>query len=272
MSLVAAINFRDLLPALQGPLDALAQVELIKQLNQTTWLFAIVETFHILSMVALGGAVLVLNLRLLGGALGDVPATRVERATRPWLIGGTIGTVLTGLYMGLATIVTLLPNGAFFVKMIALVAAILLSLSVSRQVRSGTGEATPPPVLLAGAAIALWLAALVLFGVTSVLSSGALLVALAGFALFAAVLSEYRRAYLGLLALIAALAVSLTLTGSDSAGLVAILLALGGAVLTGALESRHAAAPFLAAPRLAAFSSSLAWITVAAAGRWIGFS
>lgn len=31
-------NFRDLIPVLQGPLDALAQVELIKHLNQTTWL------------------------------------------------------------------------------------------------------------------------------------------------------------------------------------------------------------------------------------------
>nr|WP_298194589.1 DUF6644 family protein [Novosphingobium sp.] len=269
--LFATINFRDLLPALQGPLDALAQVEFIKHLNQTTWLFAIVETFHILSMVALGGAVVVLNLRLLGAVLGDVPAASVERATRPWLIGGTIGTVLTGLYMGLATIVTLLTNGAFFVKMIALVAAILLSLAVSLQVRSGADESARPPLLLAGAAIALWLAALLLFALTSVLSSGALLVALAGFALFAAFLSEYRRAYLGLLALVAALAASLSLTGSASAGPIAFVLALGGAVLTGALESRHGTAPFLAAPRLAAFSSSLAWVTVAAAGRWIGF-
>lgn len=270
--LLATINFRDLLPALQGPLDALAQVEFIRHLNQTTWLFAIVETFHILSMVALGGAVIVLNLRLLGGVLGDVPAASVERATRPWLIGGAIGTVLTGFYMGLATVVTLLPNGAFFVKMIALVAAILLSLAVSRQVRSGADESAPPPVLLAGSAIALWLAALALFALTSVLSSGALLVALAGFALFAVVLGEYRRAYLGLLALVAALAVSLSLTGSASPGLVAFVLALGGAALTGTLEARHGTAPFLAGPRIAAFSSSLAWVTVAAAGRWIGFS
>jgi len=269
---MATVNFRDLLPALQGPLDALAQVEFIKHLNQTTWLFAIVETFHILSMVALGGAVLVLNLRLLGTILKDVPATLVERATRPWLVGGTVGTILTGLYMGLATVVTLLPNGAFFVKMIALVAAVLLSLAVSRQVQGGADDSSRLPVLLAGAAIALWLAALALFAATSVLGAGAFLVALTGFLLFTAVLSEYRRAYIGLLALIAALAVSLSLTGIASPTLVSLGLALGGAVLIGALEARHGEAAFVTAPRLAAFSSSLAWVTVAAAGRWIGFS
>jgi hypothetical protein len=267
-------NFRDLIPVLQGPLDALAQVELIKHLNQTTWLFAIVETFHLLSMVVLGGAVLVLNLRLLDAVLRDVPVTVVERATRPWLIGGIAGTILTGLYMALATIVTLLPNGAFFVKMIALVAASLLSLAVSRQVR--TGDDTPPPLKLAAAAFVLWLAALTLFAATSVLSSGAMLVGLAGFVLFAAFLAEYRRAYLGLLALVAALAVTLVFMGDAAQGagpgVVAMVLGLGAAVLTGTLEARHRGAALLAAPRLAAYSSLLSWVTVAAAGRWIGFS
>jgi hypothetical protein len=267
-------NFRDLIPVLQGPLDALAQVELIKHLNQTTWLFAIIETFHLLSMVVLGGAVLVLNLRLLGAVLRDVPAASVERATRPWLIGGIAGTILTGLYMALATIVTLLPNGAFFVKMIALVAASLLSFAVSRQVRAG--DDTPPPIKLAAAAFVLWLCALALFATTSALSSGAMLVGLAGFVLFAALLAEYRSAYLGLLALVAALAAALLFMGdavqSAAPGVVAVVLGLGAAVLTGTLEARHRGAALVAAPQLAAYSSLLAWVTVAAAGRWIGFS
>lgn len=271
-----SVNFRDLLPALQTPLDQLANVELIKHLNQTTWLFAIVETVHILSMVVLGGAVLVLNLRLLEAILRDMPVARVEQATRPWLIAGIAGTILTGLYMALATIVTLLPNAAFFVKMIALVAAILLSLAVSRQVRAGAGAAGRPPLGLAASAAALWLAALVLFASTTALSSGAMLVALAGFVLFAGFLGTYRWTYLGLLAVAAVLSLGFAIrTGASPGampGVVAIALGLGAVTIAAVLEARRRDDPLLDAPRVAAFSSLLAWITVAAAGRWIGFS
>lgn len=271
-----SVNFRDALPTLQAPLDSFAQIGWIKDLNQTTWLFAIVETAHLLSMVILGGAVLVLNLRLLGAILKDVPASTVEAATRPWLRIGIVGTIATGIYMGVATIVTLLPSGAFFVKMIALVAAILLSIAVSRQVRENAGTDGPQPLGLAIAAGTLWLVALVLFTATSELSSGSLIVAFAGFVLFAASLARYRAAYLAALGGVVVLAVLLSLEfapeGSALPGLVAVVLALGAAIAAGWFENRSNTAPVLGRIQVAALSSSLAWITVAAAGRWIGFS
>ncbi|MES2303145.1 MAG: DUF6644 family protein [Pseudomonadota bacterium] len=271
-----SVNFHDALPALQVPLDHLAQAEMIKGLNQTTWLFAIIETAHLLSMVILGGAVLVLNLKLLGAILRDVPATTVEAATRPWFKIGIVGTIATGIYMGVATIVTLLPSGAFFVKMIALVAAILFSVAVSRQVRASDVAEKQSPLALAFAAGALWLVGLVLFAATTALSPGSLIVAFAGFALFAATLAKYRGAYLaglGAVIVIAALlALEYAAQGSALPGLVAVALGLGVAGTAGWLEARKANEPLLGGLQVAALSSSLAWITVAAAGRWIGFS
>lgn len=276
MSLSVSVNFHDLLPVLQGPLDRLGQIEWIKELNQTTWLFAIVETVHLLSMVVLGGAVLVLNLRLLDAILTDVPKATVERATRPWLRAGIIGTIGTGIYMGVATVVTLLPSAAFFVKMVALIAAILLSTAVSRQVRAGETNHNGNAVRLAVAAIALWLVGLVLFALTTALSSGAFLVALAGFALFAAFLARYRVVYIGSLVAIIALTVAISLNSSTEAGnlpgVLAISLGLAVALVAGLFEVRRENGKQLGAGQLAALSSSLAWITVAAAGGWIGFS
>lgn len=269
-------NFRDALPALQRPLDSLAQVGWVKELNETTWLFAIVETAHLLSMVILGGAVLVLNLRLLGAILRDVPATSVEAGTRPWLLAGIVGTISTGIYMGVATIVTLLPSDAFFVKMIALLAASLLTLAVSRHVREDAAGKGARPVGLAVVAGALWLVGLMLFAGTTELSSGSLIVAFAGFVLFAATLARYRGVYLTALGAVVLIAVLLSLRipagSSILPGVVAVVLALGVAVAAGLFESRIRAAPVLAPLQVAALSSSLAWITVAAAGRWIGFS
>lgn len=268
-----SVNFRDLLPAAQAPIEAIGQIEWVRDLNQTAWLFAIIETSHLLFLVILGGAVFVLNLRLLGAILPGVPVQEVERASRPWLRTGIIGTVVTGTYMAIATAVTLLPNRAFFVKMVALVAAIALSSALSRQVREGHDGASYRPTPLAIAAIAVWLAALALFAGTTGLSSGSLLVALAGLGLFAAILVTYRGLYFAALLVAAVLGLVVALGSSDSrAGLAVLGLAFLVALVAGVIESRRSATPLLSAERIGALSSTLAWVTVAAAGRWIGFS
>jgi len=97
-----SINFRDAVPAIVDPLERAAQADWVRSLNETAWLFAMVETAHLLFLVVLGGAVAVLNLRLLGAVLRDVPEREVEAATRPWFLAGVIGTVATGIYMGVA--------------------------------------------------------------------------------------------------------------------------------------------------------------------------
>ncbi|MES2302373.1 MAG: hypothetical protein V4521_09945, partial [Pseudomonadota bacterium] len=60
--------------------------------------------------------------------------------------------------------------------------------------------------------------------------------------------------------------------GSALPGLVAVVLALSAAVAAGWFENKGNSTPVLGRIQVAALSSSLAWITVAAAGRWIGFS
>lgn len=221
-----SINFRDVFPALQAPLEQAAQAGWIKSLNETAWLFALVETAHLLSLVVLGGAAALLNLRLIDAILRDVSAREVEAATRPWFRAGVIGTIATGVYMAVATLVTLLPSAAFFVKMVALLAAILLSSTVERRVREGCvapRRFDPVPAI----ALLLWLTAFALFAGTRGLGAGATLVVVIGLLL----------------------------------------------VVVTALSGRRAGEAMQAAPiRVGALSSLLAWVTVAAAGRWIGFS
>ena len=96
------MDFSDLAPGAAARIETLSQVPLIKYVNETVWIFAIVETAHLLFLTILGGAVLALNLRLLGVVLRDVPAREVERATRPWLNAGIIGTIR--------------PSGARFIR------------------------------------------------------------------------------------------------------------------------------------------------------------
>ena len=49
---------------------------------------------HLLSMVIFAGAILVVDLRLLGKGLTTQPIAQVARAAQPWLIGGFLGLLL----------------------------------------------------------------------------------------------------------------------------------------------------------------------------------
>lgn len=278
-----SLNLREIAPAVAAAFDAISASPVIKYINETAWIFAIVETTHLLFLAVLGGAVLILNLRLLGVTLTSLPARDVERATRPWLIGGIVGTILTGTGMGLTTMNTLMSSAAFLVKMVALVGAILFSLAVARAARRDEDATVPADRggrLLALAGLAWWLASLVLFAIGSGLGSGAFLVALAGFALFAAFTRRWRRLYvLGLLAILGGglLLAERVAVAWNEEPLWLVTLPLGAALLlalvVAVLERRESGGgPRFAPAQFAAFASTLAWITVAAAGRWIGFT
>lgn len=274
-----SLNFQDTVPG-AAILDGLSQVAVVRYVNETVWIFAIVETAHLLFLAVLGGAVFALNLRLMGVALQSVPARTVERYTRPWLYLGIAGAVVTGLAMGVSEIKTLLPNAAFFVKMVALIAAILFSVAVSRSVRRDEDDQpVASPRLMAAAALALWTLSLVLFATTANLGPGALLVALAGFGLSVVLSRRHRKGYVaGLVVILGGGLAAVQLLPSGDApvspwlNVAPLAAALAFAGVVGRLESRSATAPSLPPAKLAAFASTLAWVTVAAAGRWIGFS
>ncbi|MDX3908408.1 MAG: hypothetical protein QHC67_01115 [Sphingobium sp.] len=275
------INFANLLPTLQPALESVARIPIVHYLNETIWIFAAIETGHLLLLTILGGAVLILNLRVLNLVLTDVPVEEVERTTRSWYRFGAAGAIVTGVIMGITTARTLLPNGAFFIKMVALIAAIILSHVVARQVRgsraleSRSGKAA----ILAGFAI--WLAAMFLFATTARVNPGSILIALAGAALLSvATQRRHRPAIIAASALaLSGWYVSLDALVGQSHGIGIALTSTGlvaaASFPTYSMDGRDTDKSILgkeALQRLTAFVSTLAWITVAAAGRWIGFS
>jgi hypothetical protein len=64
--------------------------------NSSTWAFAVIEAGHLLALAALGGAILVVDMRLLGFGLNEEPVSYVGRTAQPWLIGGLAAAIVTG--------------------------------------------------------------------------------------------------------------------------------------------------------------------------------
>ena len=68
----------------------------------------------------LGGAVLMLDLRLLGAGLAAQAPAAIEKQTRPWLIGAICALIATGVPLALSEALKLYGKEAFWVKMVAL--------------------------------------------------------------------------------------------------------------------------------------------------------
>jgi hypothetical protein len=171
VSELAIITFRNSVPGAQELAETIAHNPTIQALNQTVWAFSLVEISHLLFLVLLGGATLVLALRTLGLTLNEASVQDVEGLTRPWLRVGTIGGSASGIFMSIATALTLVANGAFFIKILALVAAVLFSFALAGRLRGRSKGVVQATLGLIALAYALWL-----FASTRGLNTGAMLV------------------------------------------------------------------------------------------------
>src|SRR5262249_48844264 len=120
------------------------------------WLFPAIEAVHLIALAFLGGALLMLDLRLLGAGLRAKPVSYVEHNARPWLIGALITMIVTGTLIGISEALKLYDRDAFWVKMAALAVAILFTFAIKqplarRDVSGATAKA------LGFVSIALWL-------------------------------------------------------------------------------------------------------------------
>ncbi len=103
-------------------------------IKDSVWLFPAIETVHLLALSLLGGSILLLDLRLLGLGLTGQPASAIERSTRPWLIGAILTMITTGVLLGFSEALKLYDKQAFWVKMIALAAALIFTFLVRNPV------------------------------------------------------------------------------------------------------------------------------------------
>jgi hypothetical protein len=110
--------------------EALEATPLGDGVKNSVWLFPAIEAVHLLALAMLGGAILMLDLRLLGLGLTAQPASSVERETRPWMIGSLATMILTGGLLGVSEAVKLYDKQAFWVKMIALACALVFTFAV----------------------------------------------------------------------------------------------------------------------------------------------
>src|SRR5512138_3454106 len=103
-------------------------------IRDSTWLFPFIEAFHLVGLALIGGAVLLVDIRLLGLGLRRQPVAELARDAQPWLIGGLLFMIASGIPLFLAESIKCYYSFAFWTKMTALALAIIFSFTIRRRV------------------------------------------------------------------------------------------------------------------------------------------
>jgi len=127
-------------------------------IRQSLWAFAVIESVHLLGLAAIGGAVLVVDLRMLGLGLRRQPIADLARSAHPWFVGSLAVMLVTGVGLFLSEAVKCYYSTPFWVKISSLALAITFSFTVRRKIALAD-ESRIHPIwykLVALVSLALW--------------------------------------------------------------------------------------------------------------------
>jgi hypothetical protein len=131
-------------------------------LHESLWVYPLVESVHVLTLCLFLGTVALMDLRLIGLVLRDLPASEVITQLAPWTRAGFIVMVISGALLFYAIPVRTYENIFFRVKVVMLVLAGLNAWVFHRTAYPKIGEwdfdaHTPRRARLAGVfSLVLW--------------------------------------------------------------------------------------------------------------------
>ncbi len=125
-------------------------------IRDSAWLFPVIESAHLLGLCLLGGAVLIVDLRMLGLALGGQTVGEVARGARRWLMLGVGVMLLTGTPLFLSEAVKCYYNPSFWVKITTLPLALAFAFGVRQRIGEKAALASALTRVVALASMALW--------------------------------------------------------------------------------------------------------------------
>ena len=141
------------------PLFELLEASAIGEaIRGSVWLFPVIEAFHLLGLATIGGAVLVVDFRMLGIGLRGSAVARLARDMQPWIVGSIVVMFASGVPLFLSEAIKCYYSFAFWVKMTALLGALLFTFTIRRSVTTAPeGRYTPATYrAVALASLGLW--------------------------------------------------------------------------------------------------------------------
>jgi hypothetical protein len=128
----------------------------LNPLNASPLIFPALECAHIIGFAVSVGTIAMLDFRLLGLGLIRHPAAELARDLAPWTLVGLAVMLLSGPAMFSSDPDMYYLNGAFQLKMVALLMAIIFHYTVHRKV-AANGASPGGTKLIACISLTLWM-------------------------------------------------------------------------------------------------------------------
>ena len=127
-------------------------------LRNSKYAIPVIQSFHLFGITMLLGSMVILNLRLSGIGLTQLPMALLAQQVWRWAIGGILLAIASGFLVFLPDPARYAANYAFRTKMVALCVAIAFQFLIYRRViRSGTAESgSPGNIMVACCSLVLW--------------------------------------------------------------------------------------------------------------------
>ncbi len=127
-------------------------------ISSTIWAFPLIETIHILALTIMYGAMIVIDLRLLGLVMRKQSSALLARNLEPYMTWGLIVMLGSGFLLFTSEAMKCYVNDGFRFKMAVLVPAVLFQFTLFRWVTRREEVERPRPLgwMVSVASLVLW--------------------------------------------------------------------------------------------------------------------
>jgi hypothetical protein len=103
-------------------------------IRNSVWLFPFIEAFHLVGLGLTAGAVLIVDLRLLGYGLKNHPLSQLAKDAQPWFLGSLTMMFASGILLFISEATKCYYSFAFWVKMTSLFLVLVFTFTIKRRV------------------------------------------------------------------------------------------------------------------------------------------
>ncbi len=105
-----------------------------RAVRESVWAFAVIESIHLIALVTMGGAALIVDMRLLNLGLRQRPVAELAREAQRFLSAGLVLLILSGSALFASEAVKCYYSTPFRIKIIALFFATIFTYGVRNRV------------------------------------------------------------------------------------------------------------------------------------------
>ncbi|HKE83070.1 MAG TPA: DUF6644 family protein [Vicinamibacterales bacterium] len=143
---------------LQPYFQAMNDSWVAKAISESLWIYPLDQAIHLVFLALFAGAILILDIRLLGMGMREQSVSKVARDAWPWMLVGLLGLVATGIPQLIQNAMREYYSEFFWIKMYVLPVALIYTLTVRRMVsQAEEGRVNPGMQKIVGlVSILLW--------------------------------------------------------------------------------------------------------------------